>query len=108
MKKQFQSSSDITFWVNVPLTFTYRTTSAGKVIETDSRIIDLPILHSHLKDVKTLVKQSKISPEQALENLILEQIKVKEKEYNQQEPSNHLTITISGELTYDRKLLTRS
>ena len=43
----------------------------------------------------TLVKQTHISPEQELEDLILAQIKSKEKEYNRQGHANRLTITIT-------------
>ena len=61
---------DNTFWVIVPLTFTYHTAPTGEIIDTDLRTMDLPIMNSHLQEINTLVKQTHISHEQALENLI--------------------------------------
>jgi hypothetical protein len=46
-----------------------------------------------------------MSAEQALTSLITAHIEEKRAQFHQKEPEYHLTVTISGELTYSKELL---
>ncbi len=99
------SKRHVLYWVTIPLTFTYRALPSLHIVETHRRDMDLPILSQHLKQIEQLVKEEQLSPEHALEALVQSHLEEKIKQFHQEEPGYHLTITISGELTYSKALL---
>jgi hypothetical protein len=105
MKTHSKPPPHIVYWVRIPLIFTYRSLPGLHVVETHSKDLDLPILSSHRKEIERLVRETQVSPEQALTSLINAHIEEKKAQFHQEEPAYHLTITISGEPTYSKELL---
>jgi hypothetical protein len=94
--------------VRVPLRFTYRSLPDRQIIESHINYADLPILRWHIKEIRFLVKETHVSPEQALESRIKmyinAHIEEKREQFHKEEPGYHLTITISEEPTYSKEL----
>ena len=57
MKKQVKLQQNATYWVSVPLTFTIRSRSNNALLESYTKILDLPILDLHLEYIQELVQQ---------------------------------------------------
>jgi hypothetical protein len=51
------------------------------------------------------VTERHLSPEQALKSLVSSHIEEKREQFHKDEPGYHVTIAISGELTYSKELL---
>jgi hypothetical protein len=105
MKTHSKPPYHVVYWVRIPLTFTYRSLPGLHVVETHSRDLDVPILSWHLREIERLVSETHVSAEQALTSLITAHIEEKRAQFHQEEPAYHLTVTISGELTYSKELL---
>jgi hypothetical protein len=95
----------VLYWVRIPLTFTYRSLPSLQIVETHSRDLEVPILRRHLNEIERLVRETHVSGEQALKSLITAHIEEKRAQFHKEEPGYHLTLTISGEPTYSKKLL---
>jgi hypothetical protein len=105
MKTHSKPPPHVIYWVRIPLTFTYRSLPGLHIVETHSRDLDVPILSWHVREIERLVKETHVSTEQALTSLITAHIEEKRKQFHQEEPAYHLTITISREPTYSKELL---
>jgi hypothetical protein len=105
MKAYSKPPPPVLYWVRIPLTFTYRSLPGLHIVETHSRDLDLPILSFHRKEIERLVTEAHMSPEQALESLVNAHIEEKREQFHKEEPGYHMSITISGELTYSKELL---
>ena len=60
--------------------------------------MDLPILSQHRKEIERLVKEKHLSPEDALKLLIESHSDDQQAQFQKEEPSLQVTITISGKL----------
>jgi hypothetical protein len=95
----------VIYWVKIPLTFTYRSLPSLQIVETHRRDLDLPLLSRHLKEIKQLVTERLLSPEQALKSLVTSHIEEKREQFHKDEPGYQVTIAIIGNLTYSKELL---
>ncbi len=105
MKTHSKSPQRIVYWVTVPLRFTYRTLPDRHMIDTHIKHMDLPILSQHRKEIERLVKEEHLTPENALISLIKLHTDDQKAKFHKEEPNLHVTITISGKLTYNKELL---
>jgi hypothetical protein len=105
MKTHSKPPQHIIYWVTVPLRFTYRTLPDRQIIETHIKHMELPILSQHRKEIERRVKEEHLTPEDALISLIKSHTDDQIAQFQKEEPGLHVTITISGKLTYNRELL---
>jgi hypothetical protein len=105
MKTHSKPDQQVLYWVRVPLRFTYHSLPGLHIVETHCKELELPILSWHCSEIERLVNEAHLSAEQALEALIQSHLQEKIDQFTTEEPGYHLTITISGELTYSKALL---
>jgi len=67
--------------------------------------MELPILSQHRKEIERLVKETHVSPEQALKSLIKSHSDDMRAQFQKEEPGLQVRITINGKLTYNKELL---
>ena len=84
--------------LSIPLRFTYRSLPDFHIAETHIKHMDLPILSQHRKEIERLVKEKHLSPEDALKLLIESHSDDQQAQFQKEEPSLQVTITISGKL----------
>jgi hypothetical protein len=105
MKTHSKPPQHIVYWVSVPLRFTYRSLPDRHMIDTHIKHMELPILSQHRKEIERLVKEEHLTPEDALISLIKSHTDDQIAQFHREEPGLHVTITISGKLTYSKELL---